>query len=188
MTFSQPINPPVDACLRINDKVTRVKVVRVIHKDQAVYNEVVLPDQSVRTVLSDKLIFTDQPDQEGEGVQTWEVPIVYRGQCSYIVKSKTAKEAEDIAKARFNDGVEPDDLGNGWEEIEKIGTVTTILLLELSPLSTTHEEMLDASDSELWYCQSCEYDGTATEFSPTDGRPDVPTCPKCESTNCFTKD
>jgi hypothetical protein len=54
----------------------------------------------------------------------FEVPIVYRGQCNYLVPASNKEEAEAIARAKFSAGAAPDDLGNEWEEIERVGTIT----------------------------------------------------------------
>jgi hypothetical protein len=51
----------------------------------------------------------------------FEVPIVYRGQCNFIVEAENAEAAKSLAESKFNNGDRPDDLGNEWEEIERIG-------------------------------------------------------------------
>lgn len=39
-----------------------------------------------------------------------------------------------------------------------------------------------------YHCNDCFFVGERDEFVPTDGRPDVLTCPKCEKTNIFEVD
>ena len=51
----------------------------------------------------------------------YEVPVVYRGQCSYIIEADSPAEAKKVAEAQFKDGVEPDVLGNESEEVDRIG-------------------------------------------------------------------
>jgi hypothetical protein len=56
----------------------------------------------------------------------YEVPIVYRGQSNYIVEADSPEEAERIAKNRYHAADPPDELGNEWEEIERIGEVSEV--------------------------------------------------------------
>lgn len=35
------------------------------------------------------------------------------------------------------------------------------------------------------YCQNCGHTGNASDFAPTDGRPETLTCPECESVDVF---
>lgn len=53
-----------------------------------------------------------------------------------------------------------------------------------------HYSFKVASEDEaiLMYCQSCEYEGDANDFSPTDGDPSPFICPECSGTKIFTKD
>jgi hypothetical protein len=53
----------------------------------------------------------------------FEVPIVYKGQCNFIVEASSIEEAENIARKMFNNGDRPDELGNEWEKIDRIGEV-----------------------------------------------------------------
>jgi hypothetical protein len=50
----------------------------------------------------------------------WEVPIIYHGQCNFIVEADSAEAAKKIAADRFNAGDSPTELGNEWEEIERV--------------------------------------------------------------------
>lgn len=52
------------------------------------------------------------------------VPIVARRQVNYIVEARTQDEARQAAIDRFNAGSIPDECGNEWEEIERIGEIT----------------------------------------------------------------
>lgn len=58
----------------------------------------------------------------------YEVPVIYRGQCSFIVEARNPLEARMRAEQAFRQGVEPDRFGNEWEKPEKIGEA---LLLEM---------------------------------------------------------
>lgn len=51
----------------------------------------------------------------------YEVPVLYRGQCSFIVEAGSPTEAREVADARFKGGIAPDVLGNEWEEVDRIG-------------------------------------------------------------------
>lgn len=51
----------------------------------------------------------------------YEVPIVYRGQCNFIVDANSTGQAQLIAEKLFRNGHEPDALGNEWEELEQVG-------------------------------------------------------------------
>lgn len=57
----------------------------------------------------------------------YEVPIVYRGQSNYIVEAVSKADAKKKARTCFNNGHKPDELGNEWEEIERIGEITEVL-------------------------------------------------------------
>jgi hypothetical protein len=56
----------------------------------------------------------------------FEVPVVYKGQCNFIVEASSIKEAENIAEEMFNNGDRPDGLGNEWEKIDRIGEVVPV--------------------------------------------------------------
>jgi hypothetical protein len=58
----------------------------------------------------------------------YEVPIVYTGQCNFIVEASSPDEAREIASSMFNEGERPDILGNEWERIERIGEIEPIHL------------------------------------------------------------
>lgn len=58
------------------------------------------------------------------GVKVFEVPIVYRGQLNYLIKTTDKDKAEEFARARYGAGHEADNLGNEWEEIERVGEIT----------------------------------------------------------------
>ena len=57
---------------------------------------------------------------------SYEVPIVYKGKCNYIVEASSEQEAEEFARSAWRNGEEPTELGNEWEEIDRIGVVTKI--------------------------------------------------------------
>ena len=57
---------------------------------------------------------------------TYEVPVIYRGQCNFIVTAESPEQAAELAEARFKGGMEPDLLGNEWEEIERVGSVQVV--------------------------------------------------------------
>jgi hypothetical protein len=59
-------------------------------------------------------------------MKKYEVPIVYRGQCTFIVEAETPEQASDVAVAKFKDGDEPDVLDNEWEEVDRIGTIEEV--------------------------------------------------------------
>ena len=50
----------------------------------------------------------------------YEVPIVYEGQCNFIVDADTPEEAKQKAELKFKNGEQPDHLGNEWEVIDRI--------------------------------------------------------------------
>lgn len=54
------------------------------------------------------------------------VPIIYRGQDNFIVEADSVEQAQERAQLRFCDGQPADELGNEWEEIEKVGEVELI--------------------------------------------------------------
>lgn len=56
----------------------------------------------------------------------FEVPVVYKGQCNFIVEASSIEEAEKIAEIKFNNGDSPDKLGNEWEKIDRIGEVVPV--------------------------------------------------------------
>lgn len=60
----------------------------------------------------------------------YEVPLLYKGQRSYIIEAETPEAAKDVAAARFCDGDDGVVLGNESEEFERFGEVT-----ELPPMS-----------------------------------------------------
>lgn len=59
-------------------------------------------------------------------MKTFEVPIVYRGQCNFLVQADDANQAQGIAEAKWHNGEMPEDLGNEWETIERFGAVQEI--------------------------------------------------------------
>jgi hypothetical protein len=59
----------------------------------------------------------------------YEVPIVYRGQCNYVIEAVSANDAEVKARAMFANGDAPDTLGNEWETIERVGDVQPVPLM-----------------------------------------------------------
>ncbi len=56
----------------------------------------------------------------------YEVPIVYRGQCNFLIEASSEEEAKKIAERKFNNGDRPDDLGNEWEKIDRMGEVLIV--------------------------------------------------------------
>ena len=58
--------------------------------------------------------------------KNYEVPVVYRGQITYVVEAEDEEEAEGKADVLFNRGVKPEPLGNEWEEIERFGIVKEV--------------------------------------------------------------
>jgi hypothetical protein len=51
----------------------------------------------------------------------YEVPIVYRGQCNFIVEADGPSEAISKAIEMFNAGEQPVELGNEWEIFDRAG-------------------------------------------------------------------
>ena len=49
------------------------------------------------------------------------VPVLYRGQCNFLVEADTPEKAEEIAEQKFKNGDKQDTLGNEWEEVERTG-------------------------------------------------------------------
>jgi hypothetical protein len=56
----------------------------------------------------------------------FEVPVIYKGQCNFIVEAGSEEEATQIARRMFNNGDRPDELGNEWEKIDWIGDVSKV--------------------------------------------------------------
>ena len=54
------------------------------------------------------------------------VPIIYRGQSNFIVEADTPEEAEAKARTRYDNGDVGDELGNEWEEVERIGEIEKV--------------------------------------------------------------
>ena len=50
----------------------------------------------------------------------YEVPIIYRGQCTFIVDADSPDEAKERAEAKFKGGDQPDEMGNEWEEVDRV--------------------------------------------------------------------
>jgi hypothetical protein len=70
----------------------------------------------------------------------WEVPVVYRGQDSFIIDEPdvtTPEQAAEAALHRFRGGVAPDDLGNEWQEPERVGVITHLDIGEQHPAAPT---------------------------------------------------
>jgi hypothetical protein len=57
----------------------------------------------------------------------YEVPVVYRGQCNFIVEANSPQEAQELAAARFKTGEAPAELGNEWEEVDRLGEPTEVM-------------------------------------------------------------
>lgn len=56
----------------------------------------------------------------------YEVPVVYRGQCNFVIEANSAEEAKKMVEIQFREGLSPTELGNEWEEIERIGEIKVI--------------------------------------------------------------
>jgi hypothetical protein len=54
------------------------------------------------------------------------VPIVARRQLNYIVEARDENGARQAAIDRFNAGNAPEECGNEWEEIERIGAIEPV--------------------------------------------------------------
>lgn len=50
------------------------------------------------------------------------VPIIFRGQDNFIVEAQSPEEATIMAERRFNNGDQPDEFGDEWQEIERVLT------------------------------------------------------------------
>lgn len=59
-------------------------------------------------------------------ITTFCVPIIFRAQANYLIRSSSEQEAIDKATDRFRNGEESDPLGNEWQSIERIGVITTV--------------------------------------------------------------
>lgn len=59
------------------------------------------------------------------------MPVVYRGQCNFIVRASSPEEAAQKAEFAFKNGDEPTEMGNEWEEFERVG--------EIKPVDTGEE-------------------------------------------------
>ena len=54
------------------------------------------------------------------------VPMVLRRQLNYIVEAQNEDEARQVAMQQFDAGVIPDECGNEWEEIERVGAIEQV--------------------------------------------------------------
>ena len=50
----------------------------------------------------------------------YEVPIIYKGQCTFIVEADSPEQAKEKAEFKFKNGDGVDDMGNEWESIDQI--------------------------------------------------------------------
>ena len=55
------------------------------------------------------------------------VPIIYKGQSTYIVEAESPEEAEVKARRRYNFGYEPEPmLPSDWQELVRVGDIEEI--------------------------------------------------------------
>lgn len=56
------------------------------------------------------------------------VPIIVKSMVNYIVETASAsvEEAEQIARQKWENGIPPDDCGNEWEVIDRIGDIEEV--------------------------------------------------------------
>jgi hypothetical protein len=54
------------------------------------------------------------------GNKTYEVSVVERHLITYIVEARDNKQAEEIARRRYEDGEAGETLGHEWGEIERL--------------------------------------------------------------------
>jgi hypothetical protein len=59
-------------------------------------------------------------------VQLFEVPVIYRGQCSFLVRATSKEQAGEKATFKFKNGDCADELGNEWEEIDRLGDISPV--------------------------------------------------------------
>jgi len=50
----------------------------------------------------------------------YEVPVIYKGQCTFIVDADTPDEAKAKAEFKFKNGDGVSEMGNEWETIDTI--------------------------------------------------------------------
>lgn len=74
------------------------------------------PDGEPEKYSEDVLSVVD----EGE-VHSYEVPVVYKGQSDFIVSATSPEQAEQIARAMFNNNENP--TREVYEQIERIGEI-----------------------------------------------------------------
>jgi len=56
----------------------------------------------------------------------YEVPVIYRGQCNFIVRATSKEQAGEKAKEWFKNGYMRVDLGNEWEEFDRLGEINPV--------------------------------------------------------------
>ena len=54
------------------------------------------------------------------------VPIVVKSMVNYIVEAASVEEAKQLAKQKWENGISPDDCGNEWEVIDRIGDIEEV--------------------------------------------------------------
>ena len=64
-------------------------------------------------------------NRKGNAVRYY-VPMVLRRQLNYIVEAQNEDEARQAAIQRFDAGAIPDECGNEWEEIERVGAIEPV--------------------------------------------------------------
>ena len=57
----------------------------------------------------------------------YEVPVVYRGQCNFIVEANSPHRGPRIGRCPLKNGEAPDELGNEWEEVDRLGEPTEVM-------------------------------------------------------------
>lgn len=51
----------------------------------------------------------------------YEVPVMYRGQCNFRVEADNPDQAQEKAQIAFKNNEATIELGNEWEEIQRVG-------------------------------------------------------------------
>jgi hypothetical protein len=103
----------------------------------------------------------------------YEVPVIYQGQCTFIVEAETPEQASNLAVAKFKNGDEPDELGNEWEEVDRVGTIE-----EVGDEGCNDREWGEY-DTPQDKCPKCESDNISNEDGPDDLNRLPVTCFNC---------
>jgi hypothetical protein len=56
----------------------------------------------------------------------YEVPVIYNGQCTFIVEAKNEQQARELAIVAFKSGDRPDEMGNEWEAFDRTGDIERV--------------------------------------------------------------